>query len=159
MRRRQFLGVLGAAATWPVAARAQQGERMRRIGTLSAFGADDPEWQVRIAAFQHRLRQLGWIKGRNLRMDYRYSGRSRARPWKFFFDLGDPDDDDFERKFKDPNGIIFDVNWKGWTMTSGKIKTKPSETRSAAARAKGTRKAGSRKAGRCKAPAGKAKSK
>jgi len=55
---------------------------------------------------------------------------------------------DFERKFKDPNGIIFDVNWKGWTMTSGKIKTKPSETRSAVARAKGTRKAGSRKAGR-----------
>jgi hypothetical protein len=44
--------------------------------------------------------------------------------------------DDFERKFKDPNGIIFDVNWKGWTMTSGKIKTKPSETRSAVARAK-----------------------
>jgi len=56
--------------------------------------------------------------------------------------------DDIERKFKDPNGIIFDVNWKGWTMTSGKIKTKPSETRSAVARAKGTRKAGSRKAGR-----------
>jgi len=46
--------------------------------------------------------------------------------------------DDFERKFKDPNGIIFDVNWKGWTMTSGKIKTKPSETRSAVARAKGS---------------------
>jgi hypothetical protein len=66
--------------------------------------------------------------------------------------------DDFERKFKDPNGIIFDVNWKVWTMTSGKIKTKPSETRSAAARAKGTRQAGSRKAGRRKAPAGKAKS-
>jgi hypothetical protein len=56
--------------------------------------------------------------------------------------------DDFERKFNDPNGIIFDVNWKGWTITSGKIKTKPSETRSAVARAKGTRKAGSRKAGR-----------
>jgi len=44
--------------------------------------------------------------------------------------------DDFERKFNDPNGIIFDVNWKGWTMTSGKIKTKPSETRSAVARTK-----------------------
>jgi lactoylglutathione lyase len=43
---------------------------------------------------------------------------------KFFFDLGDPDDDDFERKFKDPNGIIFDLNWKGWTMTSGKVKAK-----------------------------------
>ena len=39
---------------------------------------------------------------------------------QFFFDLGDPDDDDFERKFKDPNGIIFDVNWKGWSMTDGK---------------------------------------
>jgi hypothetical protein len=56
--------------------------------------------------------------------------------------------DDFERKFKDPNGIIFDVSWKGWTMTSGKIKIKPSETRSAVARAKGSRKAGSRKPGR-----------
>jgi len=41
---------------------------------------------------------------------------------QFFFDLGDPDDDDFERKFRDPNGIIFDINWKGWTMTSGKVK-------------------------------------
>jgi catechol 2,3-dioxygenase-like lactoylglutathione lyase family enzyme len=41
----------------------------------------------------------------------------------FFFDLGDPDDDDFERKFKDPNGIIFDINWKGWTMTTGKVKS------------------------------------
>jgi predicted enzyme related to lactoylglutathione lyase len=43
---------------------------------------------------------------------------------EFFFDLGDPDDDDFERKFKDPNGIIFDINWKGWSMTSGKVKAK-----------------------------------
>jgi catechol 2,3-dioxygenase-like lactoylglutathione lyase family enzyme len=42
---------------------------------------------------------------------------------KFFFDLGDPDDDDFERKFRDPNGIIFDINWKGWTMTTGKVKS------------------------------------
>jgi len=41
---------------------------------------------------------------------------------KFFFDLGHPDDEDFERKFKDPDGIIFDINWKGWTMTSGKRK-------------------------------------
>jgi predicted enzyme related to lactoylglutathione lyase len=43
---------------------------------------------------------------------------------EFFFDLGDPDDDDFERKFKDPNGIIFDVNWKGWAMTDGRKGTK-----------------------------------
>jgi catechol 2,3-dioxygenase-like lactoylglutathione lyase family enzyme len=40
---------------------------------------------------------------------------------KFFFDLGDPDDDDFERKFRDPNGIIFDINWKGWSLTKGKV--------------------------------------
>jgi lactoylglutathione lyase len=66
---------------------------------------------------------------------------------KFFFDLGDPDDDDFERKFKDPNGIIFDLNWKGWTMTSGKVKQKPAgkakrkvKTKLAAAKAKGARK-------------------
>jgi len=74
---------------------------------------------------------------------------------EFFFDLGDPDDDDFERKFKDPNGIIFDLNWKGWTMTSSKVKAKPAgkvatkasskakrkvKTRLAAARAKGARK-------------------
>jgi catechol 2,3-dioxygenase-like lactoylglutathione lyase family enzyme len=43
---------------------------------------------------------------------------------KFFFDLGKPEDDDFERKFRDPNGIIFDINWKGWTLTSGKIKAR-----------------------------------
>jgi catechol 2,3-dioxygenase-like lactoylglutathione lyase family enzyme len=43
---------------------------------------------------------------------------------KFFFDLGHPEDDDFERKFKDPNGIIFDINWKGWVLTSGKVKPK-----------------------------------
>src|ERR1700744_3054206 len=43
---------------------------------------------------------------------------------KFFFDLGDPDDDDFERKFRDPNGIIFDINWKGWSLTKGKVSGK-----------------------------------
>jgi catechol 2,3-dioxygenase-like lactoylglutathione lyase family enzyme len=53
---------------------------------------------------------------------------------KFFFDLGDPDDDDFERKFKDPNGIIFDINWKGWTMTSSKVRAKSGAKRAAAAK-------------------------
>jgi predicted enzyme related to lactoylglutathione lyase len=77
---------------------------------------------------------------------------------KFFFDLGDPDDDDFERKFKDPNGIIFDVNWKGWTMTAGKLKpstrAKPKvKTRTAAARTKSARKAARRQAvGKRKSP-------
>jgi catechol 2,3-dioxygenase-like lactoylglutathione lyase family enzyme len=58
---------------------------------------------------------------------------------KFFFDLGDPDDDDFERKFKDPNGIIFDINWKGWALTAGKEAAKAkneSKSKSAAARRK-----------------------
>ena len=50
--------------------------------------------------------------------------RIEAAGGKFFYDLGDPDDDDFERKFKDPNGIIFDINWKGWMMTRGKLSKK-----------------------------------
>ena len=64
---------------------------------------------------------------------------------KFFFDLGDPDDDDFERKFRDPNGIIFDINWKGWTMTSGKVKAKKTPAKAAAKRAKTAVKRSARK--------------
>jgi catechol 2,3-dioxygenase-like lactoylglutathione lyase family enzyme len=57
---------------------------------------------------------------------------------KFFFDLGDPDDDDFERKFRDPNGIIFDINWKGWSLTKGKVAAKAkSGAKSKAAAARG----------------------
>jgi catechol 2,3-dioxygenase-like lactoylglutathione lyase family enzyme len=60
---------------------------------------------------------------------------------KFFFDLGDPDDDDFERKFRDPNGIVFDINWKGWSMTSSKVKTGGKvKTRAAAAAKKVSKK-------------------
>ena len=65
--------------------------------------------------------------------------RIEANGGKFFFDLGDPDDDDFERKFKDPNGIIFDINWKGWALTAGKEAAKvknASKSKSAAARRK-----------------------
>jgi predicted enzyme related to lactoylglutathione lyase len=50
---------------------------------------------------------------------------------KFFFDLGDPDDDDFERKFRDPNGIIFDVNWKGWSLTSSKVRPRAARVKAA----------------------------
>jgi catechol 2,3-dioxygenase-like lactoylglutathione lyase family enzyme len=68
---------------------------------------------------------------------------------QFFFDLGDPDDDDFERKFKDPNGIIFDINWKGWTMTSSKVKASgKAKPRAAAARKKVSRKVAKPKAAR-----------
>ncbi len=74
MRRREFLGALGSAAvTWPLAARAQQGEWVRSIGVLMASTADDPESQARIAAFTQALKQLGWTDGRNLRIDTRWA--------------------------------------------------------------------------------------
>ena len=77
---------------------------------------------------------------------------------KFFFDLGDPDDDDFERKFKDPNGIIFDINWKGWTLTkdkvTGKAKSKGT-SKSAAARSRTSVKKSAAKASKPKRKAAK----
>ena len=73
--RRELLAALGgAAATWPLAATAQQGERMRRIGVLMAMTADDPESQARLAAFAQGLQQSGWTVGQNVRVDYRWSG-------------------------------------------------------------------------------------
>src|SRR4051812_23323810 len=60
MRRRKFISLLGGAAAWPLRARAQQPERIRRISVLSGIGADDPESQARIAAFVEVLQQLGW---------------------------------------------------------------------------------------------------
>jgi putative ABC transport system substrate-binding protein len=74
MRRREFLGVLGTAGVgWPLAAAAQQSERMRHIGLLMAAGGDDPEYQARIRAFQQELEQLGWTEGRNARIDTRWA--------------------------------------------------------------------------------------
>ena len=74
MRRREFVGLCGAlAATWPIALRAQQGERVRRISVLMASTLDDPESQARIAAFQQSLQQLGWIDGRNVSIDTRWA--------------------------------------------------------------------------------------
>jgi ABC-type uncharacterized transport system substrate-binding protein len=73
MRRREFTTLLGSAAVWPLAARAQQPERIRRIGILtSGATADDPDGQTRSAAFLQGLEQLGWIDGRNIRIDYRW---------------------------------------------------------------------------------------
>ena len=72
--RREFITLLGgAAAAWPLAARAQQRERMRRIGVLMRLAADDPQAQTRNAAFLQGLQQLGWIVGRNVRIDYRWA--------------------------------------------------------------------------------------
>jgi putative ABC transport system substrate-binding protein len=70
VRRREFITLLGGASAWPLAARAQQDERMRRIGVLTGSGgADDPDVKERYAALVQRLQQLGWSEGRNLRIE------------------------------------------------------------------------------------------
>jgi putative tryptophan/tyrosine transport system substrate-binding protein len=75
VRRREFITLLGGlAAAWPIAARAQQGERMRRIGVLLTAAADDPEFQARLAALLEGLQISGWIDGRNVRIDTRWAG-------------------------------------------------------------------------------------
>jgi putative tryptophan/tyrosine transport system substrate-binding protein len=79
MRRREFITLLGAAAAWPLAARAQQGERMRRIGVLMNLAADDAEGQARLATFRQGLQQLGWIEGRNAHLDVRWGAGDAER--------------------------------------------------------------------------------
>jgi putative ABC transport system substrate-binding protein len=74
VKRRQFIAGLGSAAAWPVVARAQQGERVRRIGVLFAGPENDPVWKPRLSAFMQALADLGWTDGRNVRMDLRWSG-------------------------------------------------------------------------------------
>ena len=79
LRRREFVTLLGGAAAWPLAARAQQGEQMRRIGVLTPFAADEPEGQARLSAFMQGLQQLGWTDGRNLRIDIRWGAGDAER--------------------------------------------------------------------------------
>jgi putative ABC transport system substrate-binding protein len=80
MRRRQFIALLGGAAAWPLAARAQQPEQTRRIGVLMSLAADDKEGQARVDAFAQGLRELGWIDGRNVQIDIRWAaGGDRIR--------------------------------------------------------------------------------
>src|SRR5262249_55731392 len=75
LQRREFITVLGgAAATWSLAAQAQQGERVRRIGVLMAFAENDREYQTNLAAFREELQKLGWTEGRNIQIDYRWAG-------------------------------------------------------------------------------------
>ena len=73
MKRREFITLLSGAVAWPVAARAQQGEPMRRIGVLMPATADNAEYQARMAAFLRGLQQLGWSDGRNVRIDIRWA--------------------------------------------------------------------------------------
>ena len=80
LKRREFITLLAGTAAWPLAARAQQPERMRRVGVLMNWAADDnPEGQARLAAFQQALQQLGWGDGRNVRVDIRWGGTDVER--------------------------------------------------------------------------------
>ena len=73
MRRREVITFLGAVTVaWPVVARGQQSERMRRIGVLMPFAKDNPDAQARITAFLQELQKLGWTEGRNLQIEYRW---------------------------------------------------------------------------------------
>jgi putative tryptophan/tyrosine transport system substrate-binding protein len=73
MRRREFITLIGGAAVaWPLTARAEQPERVRRIGVLSSFAEADVEAQAWDAAFRKRLDELGWVDGRNIQFDYRW---------------------------------------------------------------------------------------
>jgi putative ABC transport system substrate-binding protein len=88
MKRRDFIALLGSsAAAWPLAARAQQSERMRRIGVLMPSAADDPEFQARMTAFVQGLAQLGWLDGRNVRIDTRWGVADADRIRKYAAEL------------------------------------------------------------------------
>jgi putative ABC transport system substrate-binding protein len=88
MRRREFITLLGGtAAAWPLAARAQQPERMRRIGVLHAQSAGDLGRQASVAAFRQALQQLGWTDGRNVRIDERWSAGNAADTRKYAAEL------------------------------------------------------------------------
>jgi putative ABC transport system substrate-binding protein len=88
MKRRDFIALFGgAAAAWPMAARAQQGERMRRVGVLMTTAADDPESTRRVLALGQGLQQSGWIDGRNLRIDIRWTGGNAELSRKYAMEL------------------------------------------------------------------------
>jgi putative tryptophan/tyrosine transport system substrate-binding protein len=87
MRRREFIAGLGGAAVWPLAARAQQGERMRRIGVLIGYDESDPEGKVWLSGFTKGLAELGWTEGRNVRMDVRRATGSVDRMRMFAKEL------------------------------------------------------------------------
>jgi ABC-type uncharacterized transport system substrate-binding protein len=88
MRRRAFITLVGgAAATWPLAARGQHPEQMRRIGVLMNRAADNPQGQARLAAFQQALQQLGWSDGRNVRIDTRWGENDVERERRYAAEL------------------------------------------------------------------------
>ena len=87
MRRREFITLVAGASAWPLASRAQQRDRMRRIGVLMALAADDPAGQARFVAFVQALQELGWSVGRNLRIDVRWSAGNADDTRKYAAEL------------------------------------------------------------------------
>jgi len=87
MKRREFISVVGGAAAWSFAARAQQPEQMRRVGVLMSFAADDAVAQARLTEFLQSLQRLGWIDGRNVRIDVRWSASDPERTRRYAAEL------------------------------------------------------------------------
>ena len=87
MKRREFITLLGGAATWPLAARAQQAAQIRRVGMLIGYAENDPETQARLSAFRQALEQLGWKEGRSIRLDYRFAPASPDEAQRFAKEL------------------------------------------------------------------------
>jgi putative tryptophan/tyrosine transport system substrate-binding protein len=79
MRRREFITLISGAAAWPLGARAQQADRMRRIGVVMGYAESDPNAQVQVTAFRQQLQKLGWIEGTNIRIDLRYAADDPSR--------------------------------------------------------------------------------
>ena len=122
LKRREFITLVGGAAAWPLAARAQQGERMRRIGVLAGGAL---ETQERNAAFAQTLQQLGWTNGDNVRIDYRYGLGNAANVRKYAAELvslapdvilasGASPDDRFHHCIYYPMAIEFDRSGAVW---------------------------------------------
>jgi len=87
VKRREFIGLIGSATAWPLAARAQQGERMRRIGALMSQAADDPEGQSRLLALAQGLQESGWTVGRNVRIEVRWGAGDAERYRRYAAEL------------------------------------------------------------------------
>jgi putative tryptophan/tyrosine transport system substrate-binding protein len=87
VKRREFITLIGTTAAWPFSARAQQGERVRRIGVLMSLAENDREGQARLAAFLQGLQELGWIDGRNVRIDTRWGAGGGERVRKYTAEL------------------------------------------------------------------------
>jgi len=88
IKRREFVTLLGgAAASWSLAARAQQGERVRRVGLLMGYAEADPAAQAQVAALRQELQKLGWDEGRNIRIDVRFPGTDAGRARAILMEL------------------------------------------------------------------------